>query len=305
MKHPMYDYPDVCSIVKYVGENLKGDNIVELVSKKFANKFFDDRQLNNYMDGSVIKNTASKNDDRLSVELGRVTERSKEQDYFIHQAIMGMSFMTVTFLAIRQSGNICIDGSKYNWDSTTTRKTIDSLKLQQIKFPFHAGAIRTQEMNYFFSYFSGLSKNGVGGLSVHRGNKGGDFITVELDTRRTIGEQMKVLHGESQDFAYQIISILMYIGNFKNNRERVASRNIKAKLNRKLSCPNHKINLITLIQKPLGDKPKYHDGRSWESDKTWIVRGHWRSYKSGVAVWIDQYWKGVGKKNIQEKVYEV
>lgn len=285
MNHPIYEYRDVARVVSKVGYKLDNDEYSEHVIEMITKIISDDPKLI-----SILRNS------HLESPTGEPYEK------FVQEALTGLALITVTFLQIASTGHVYIDGRKYDWDSETSRKTINLLRPSDIKFPFKAGVVRFDEYDVFFSWIP-HRPSGVGGLSLHKATSTGDFSTLELYWTENIGERLKTFSEANQEFFYRTISVLLYVASFRNNRERVESKNVKAKLNKKKGSPTHKVNYISLKQKPL-EKIKHHDGRSWVSDKTWIVRGHWRFYKSGEIIWIDQYWKGVGKVNFQEKIYK-
>lgn len=285
MNHPIYEYQDVVRVVSKVGYKLTDDNS-EHVIKVVTDIVRQDPKLADIMRSSHLH-----------------SPNGEPYETFVHEALTGLALITITFLYIANSGHIYIDGRKYDWDSDTSRRTIDLLSPADIKYPFKAGVVRFDEYDVFFSW-TPARPSGVGGLSLHKATPTGDFTTLELFWTENIGKRLKTFTEANQEFFYRTISVLLYVTTFRNNRERVESKNVKAKLNKKKGAPTHKLNYISLKQKPL-EKIKHHAGRSWESDKTWIVRGHWRHYADDKLVWIDQYWKGVGKVNFQEKIYKV
>lgn len=87
---------------------------------------------------------------------------------------------------------------------------------------------------------------------------------------------------------------------FSKNKERVEpTKIVSSKGNKKTGIPNHKINVIFLNQANI-EHSNHVGGVRKESEKTWIVRGHWRNqwYSSldcHKPKWIDPHWKGSGQ----------
>jgi hypothetical protein len=100
----------------------------------------------------------------------------------------------------------------------------------------------------------------------------------------------------------------MYISAFKDDRERVPTKIIKCKAKKKHGVMKHNMRLITLKLSGMVKERGSSAGGS-KSDKSWIVRGHWRNqwYQKDEVhrpKWIDPYWKGDGKDKL-EKIYKV
>ena len=111
---------------------------------------------------------------------------------------------------------------------------------------------------------------------------------------------------------YKVVSIIMYTFMFQKVTDKVCITKTVNKGSKKRNIPDHTTHVTYLSQ------PTYRllgrdssTGKRGPSDKTWIVKGHFRrqpygrrenpSYKQ---IWIDAMWKDKGAK-VLEKTYKV
>lgn len=222
------------------------------------------------------------------------------------------------FLSIKNNGHNLIDSGKYDWSSEVSERTLSALKLSDLKKPFQAGTVLYEDYkihfnfmteNYVAIHYSHPSYN-------HRDKKGELQIGYEgceiLHTEDvgTIGGDLDILEDKNErKLLYAFFSMLLYLSVFKNDSNRVSSpRTIVSKKSKKIQ--KHKINIVYLSQKnTIYEGSESNPTGQKKSDKTWIVRGHWRNqYYKGTdenrPKWIDPYWKGDGKEEV-EKLYKL
>lgn len=223
-----------------------------------------------------------------------------------------------------RDGLVKIDASHDDWYNDLSKKTISSIKVKNFKCPFRSGTISTEMGVYMFSYSDSglfvflldssrfdlnyeehnLEKNTSGLVSL---------LTLKSDNDATIGEEVgRAMLDELQTReAYAILAALMYIAMSNSSIEEygdaIHRKSVLNKGKKKKGIPRHTTNVINVRQK-IRKGAGYQHGRG-KSDKTWIVRGHWRNQwysklDEHKPKWIDPYFKGDGKV-AADKVYKI
>lgn len=221
------------------------------------------------------------------------------------------------FLNIKKHGHNLIDAGKYDWSSEVSEKTLSALKLSDLKKPFQSGTVLygDYKIHFFFRNENWIVVQ-YSHPSLNYTDKRGKFHTEYEGLEMwhtaefgTIGGDLDIGENkEERSLMYALFSILLYLSVFKNNRERVsAPKTISAKKSGKTE--KHSINIVYLSQSNAYDTVGSASPTQKKSDKTWIVRGHWRNqyYKEVEGTkpkWIDPYWKGSGKVEV-EKIYKL
>lgn len=178
--------------------------------------------------------------------------------------------------------------------------------LRDFNFPFEAGAVNlgARENDYWgfwadkecsFLRMTQMSDDG--------------FFNLYIKYDEPIGEQVGGWKKENIETIYSILSILLYMGRYSGSTERVSPKQIvTSKGSKKKGISKHRIHIIKLKQYE-GAMKGHHNGGGGVSDKSWIVRGHFRNQyysatNSHKVKWIEPYWKGSGVEDI-EKVYQI
>ena len=214
--------------------------------------------------------------------------------------------------AVVNNGHVLIDVENDEWESDISKKTISSLKVKDIKFPFLAGAIMDKNSLGGVVFFS--VSNDYVSISfqvvypVEGGKDSRGILSQRIPMDSTVGEAVKDF-GEHVDKTYMIISILMYISAFKKEKNRV-KENItnKLKASKRRALPSHKIHTV-MVRQPTSSRIGDMAGGGAKSSMSWIVKGHWRNQwysklEEHKPKWVDSYFKGKGKEEIS-KVYKV
>ena len=217
----------------------------------------------------------------------------------------GLLIMVRTMHEIAKNGHVLIDVDSSEWKSDITEKTISMLRPSDIKFPFKAGTIVDKSVDGDLVYFSIRDDKLYISFAIDRDSKDG-LISQVVPFDKTFGEFTAEIPMTSAE-TYRAISVLMYVSAFKRDKSRV-KENVtnKLKASKKRSIPSHRIHTVFIRQPNVTYAMSKAPGKS---EMSWIVRGHWRNqwYKKEDVhkpKWIDPYWKGDGKKEI-EKVYKV
>lgn len=258
-------------------------------------------------DANVIREKVTKSvkNGTLDSDIVKVTKSIKDVlgDSYknVEQRVKGSHSISLIEIAVQKNGHVFIDASSEDWSSKISKKTIENMKIEDIKLPFIAGTVKIEEL--YVSYLKGDDKFEIGFFD----DSGSYYIYVDL--KSTIAEQRDNI--SNIDVLLDTLSALMYISLFKSNSERItASKTLPNKGSKKRKIPNHN----TIYFKVVPNKINYIncDGEKQvrnKSKKTWIVRGHWRNQKyskEGITKpkWIDSYFKGDGKEEV-EKTYKI
>ena len=228
---------------------------------------------------------------------------------------------------IMKQGHTLIQANKEDWSSEITTKTLEKLKLKDIKFAFNSGAIVIDGYKILFAF---LSKDVINNeINKHykiilnpddnKSDNDKDLLYISCDDPINggqwyihISEDKYLFEGITNDEHKNLLSmtmaILLYTSMFNGDKNRVNVKTIISKKNSKLSAPKHTTNLIKLTQH-ISDELESKEGSNWKSEKRWLVRGHMRSqfYSSTgehKPIWIDPFWKGSGKEEVK-KIYKV
>lgn len=223
----------------------------------------------------------------------------------VRQALVNLFFAKIN---IALHGYTTLSAKSERWDSEISEKTLQGLVAKDIKFPFEACAIELSHGTVFFT-------------------RSEDFVIFSLPlgsdaNRLTLRAPFGIVGQKISDIALQMpeegkkvfyttMSILLYTSLFKHNRVRVPiPKLIKGKGSKKRGIPKHNMNIVSLRQ---GEDIKIYDAARTEarekSNKTWIVRGHWRNqWYSKEEIhkpkWIDPHWKGAAGNEMITKTYK-
>ncbi len=221
---------------------------------------------------------------------------------------MGLRLHMKVMEAIEKNGHVLVDIESDEWRSDITDRTLRALSPKDVKFPFKAGAIMAGKSNDEVVFFSVEDNELIVSFEVvqNDGSTGVMSQTISMDTE--FGEFFD-MHPDNKEQLSMTISVLMYISAFKREKARVLEVTTnKLKASKKRAIPSHRIHTV-YVRQPKSSGASHKQGGEKKSDKSWLVRGHWRNqyYKSknkNAPKWIDPYWKGDGKEKL-EKVYKV
>jgi hypothetical protein len=226
-----------------------------------------------------------------------------------------------SFSAIERNGHIHVDAARGDWENKISRDTIEKMCSEDMRLPFKAFSIGMHGSMYTVAtvkalmtewnkgFFHELKEDSIVVMYAGDAGKGTWLLTLNRN-KMTVKDNIETSNvGEkNKALLYTILSVTLYIAAFKNDRVRVPSKIIKGPAKKKRRIPKHNMRLITLDPNVvLKERPPTLGGS--KSDKSWIVRGHWRNQwysKEGIhqPKWIDPYWKGDGKEQL-EKTYRV
>lgn len=221
-------------------------------------------------------------------------------------AAKGLRMHIKTMDRISRQGHVLIDIENDKWESDISKKTIGTMNVSDIKFPFMSGAIIDRESDAGVIFFS--IDDTYFHVSFEVSNESGKgMLSQRILLRNTVSEGLSSFDTHINEM-YRVISVLMYVSAFRKEKNRVIKRvSNKLKASKRRSIPSHKIHTI-LVRQPNSEYGGYAGGGG-KSSMSWIVKGHWRNQwygKEGVnkPKWIDPYFKGKGKDEI-DKVYKV
>lgn len=231
---------------------------------------------------------------------------------------------------IIEDGYVKIDASHDDWYNPISQKTISAMKIENFKCPFPSGTITIGSNVYMFSYDStgmvfvlisqpeeikeAIQENGFYKVDIEgEANKSLVMLALRAKAGKNIGEQIsdEGMSEEQVKEAFSILSALMYIAmsnsSVKEYKDALHKKVVKTKGKKKKGIPEHSINVINVRQKIKKGNGYAYGSR--KSDKTWIVRGHWRNQwysklNDHKSKWIDPYFKGDGKV-AADKVYKI
>ena len=238
---------------------------------------------------------------------------------------------TAVAAAVILGGHVKIDASCDGWYDETSRKTIASIPAKNFKMPFHSGSITVGKNVYIFAhhgeklYFVLISETEEEKNSDFDISKGElpniddakritlPLCILEQDSDITVGEEIAKNNFSEQQAkeVYSLLSALMYITMSKASIEEygdsLQTKTVVSKGKKKKGIPRHTTRVINVRQKIKKGNGKTHS--RGKSDKTWIVRGHWRNQwyaklNGHKPKWIDAYFKGDGKI-AADKVYKL
>ena len=218
---------------------------------------------------------------------------------------IGLMLHIKTMERISKEGHVLIDIENDKWESDISKKTIGTMAMSDIKFPFMSGAVIDKESDDGVIFFSIDSTYFNISFGIKEADEGG-MLFQRILLEKTVSEGLS--HFDTHiDETYRVLSALMYISAFKKNKSRVTERvGRKLKASKKRHVPNHKIHTV-LVRQPEGTRHGATGGG--KSSVCWLVKGHWRNqwYASTgehKTKWIDPYFKGRGKEEI-DKVYVI
>jgi hypothetical protein len=221
---------------------------------------------------------------------------------------MGMIIHCKIMERIQNSGHILVDISGEEWESDISEKTLGELTPRNIRFPFSAGAIVDSYNEHKVMLFAVEDNQLMLSFEVNDfGEKGVSSLTIGSET--TFSEFASEYPKYSSEM-FRFLSVMMYIAAFKKDKKRVKSQKLnKIKASKKRSTPSHRVNLVYVRQIKSSKGRFSGTSNAKKSDKSWLVRGHWRnqwypSLKKNKPLWVDPYWKGSGKEEV-EKIYKI
>lgn len=255
----------------------------------------------------------------LKMERYRFVEYLTQDD----NALLSVSMQIISLLSHDKTGSIVIMLEDNEWDEELSAKTINSITLSSIKFPYKTFAIDASKYNWKISghYFDTII------ISMFEGSQ---QILIYISSKQEEGisrvflfslnesiqemEEGSIFSNNSEELTFiigRIVSIAMYIGNFSSDNSRVADKIVKLKKNKKKNIFKNRQMRVIKLKQPSFSKLHTHslEERSGNA-KAFVVRGHWRnqSYvnrdkeRFNKAKWIDPYIKGEGKEYFQKVI---
>jgi len=236
---------------------------------------------------------------------------------YIFSLIVAAKLITL----IEKSGNVLVIANEEDWGSDISAKTIEKLKPSDIKLPFRAFSMSIDNKTVLVGRlrdFRGdwaeeAKREGVipnDGIVVCVKEQDGLHTIYTSYEAKTFGDATaNVKNPEMNALYYKVLSAIMYISLFKNDRSRIVEKTRRVKASKKRAIPKHVERIITLSMEAHTENTEIIEGQSKNYSKAWIVRGHWRNQwysKEGIhkPKWIDPYWKGKGKEVIR-KTYKL
>ena len=222
---------------------------------------------------------------------------------FIIPESRGICLMIENICKIIENGHIILETKEEDFNSTVSRSTIEKLFIKDILMPFNHFAIKFKGKEIdscIFIWnkeneviFSKSSSHGVLSCSLRKD---------ECIIKDTLDEYSK----SSGSIILDALSVIMYFTAFERDKNRVAIRKVENKNrdSKKIAKTMSIISLNSAIYSNLS----YYEAKSI-SDKSWIVKGHWRNQHyskedTHKLKWIDCYWKGQSKE-IMQKIYKI
>jgi hypothetical protein len=219
---------------------------------------------------------------------------------------MGMRIHCMVMELIQKTGHVLIDISGEEWESKVTEKTIGSMTPSNIMFPFKAGAIVDTNNQRKTMFFGVDDERLMLSFEVEvDGEQGISSLTIGLD--KTFDEFAREYPRYSSEM-FRFVAVMMYIATFKKDKKRVNQKKLnKVKASKRKNSPSHRVNFVYVRQ--VKGSGYGNGGTGKKSDKSWLVRGHWRnqwypSIEKNKPLWVDPYWKGSGKEEV-EKIYKI
>ena len=275
-------------------------------------------------------NDIEKYDQLLAVLIGLRDAISNTDSPTGHYKLLSKIFKDIV-----NNGHVCINVGEDDWSYDMTQKTLEQIRLKDLKLAFKSGTIVYGNKDIHFTVLPVEEYKRI--FNVKREFTSDEVMLVcclENDPENMINNKFAYVlesdamiistasdiknynfipNKESVDKSVEIltllISILIYTSMYRDVKERVKIKNVKVPRTVTNSVPKHKINQINLFQKISNDQEVTREGSSWKSDKRWLVRGHIRKqfYKTTgeyKLIFIDPFWKGDGIEEV-EKVYNV
>ena len=243
--------------------------------------------------------------------------------------------LSVIFRDIINNGHVCINVGENDWSYDMTQKTLEQIRLKDLKLAFKSGTIVYGHKDIHFTVLPVEEYKRI--FNVEREITSTEIMLVScleinpetmasftyvyvlesdmllINSTSNINNYSRTPDKETVEKSTEIItiliSILIYTSMYRDVKERVKFKSVKVPRTVTNKVPKHKINQINLFQKISNDQEVSREGSSWKSDKRWLVRGHIRKqfYKTTgeyKLIFIDPFWKGVGIEEV-EKVYNV
>lgn len=219
------------------------------------------------------------------------------------------------------------------WDESISFKTLEKLNMGSIKFPYDYFCIDTSKYNWTFEG-DVVTKIHMGLIKFNETPEDSRIIiTLELkddnqsnvvsmklnmSIEENIEKNKKTFLVNSKEVAFilgRVLSVSMYLEEFKKDNRRVKTSIKKIKKNKKKGIrEDNSIRIINLIQPKIEKEGYIYEKEEEEEkrtiDKAFIVRGHWREqpYRSEEGekiikrIWIDSFAKGQGKEKLKRVV---
>lgn len=217
----------------------------------------------------------------------------------------GLVLLIESLINIVENGFTILEVKRDEFDSNISRKTIESMQIDKIQMPFKSFAIKFKNNNKESFIFVDNKEDSV--IFSKEDSDGNLSCRIKKD-ESSIKENFLDFKEESIDMILDSISVIMYFTAFKNEKARVEPTKIPNK-NGATKQISKTVSIIKI------NSSFYSNNRSKDankiSDKSWIVKGHWRNQPIGSkdnveykTIWIDSYWKGDGKEQIN-KIYKL
>lgn len=215
----------------------------------------------------------------------------------------GLILLMENINRVIKNGFTILEVNKEEFDSNISRKTIEKMLISNINMPFDSFSIKfNNEGKESFIFVQNNKDKVIFSRELENG-----ILSCELKKDyNEIIETLKVYNEDSINMILDSLSVIMYFTAFKNEKNRVQISKILNKSNstRKIAKTISIIKLNTNIYENAQDNIL-----DSHSNKTWIVKGHWRNQWYGKEEihklkWIDSYWKGDSKEQMQ-KIYKV
>ena len=272
-----------------------------------------------YIQKLQLKIHDSNNDYGLKMERYRLIE------YFTstNDSGLGLTMQIISFLSHDKTGSITVLLEDKDWDEELSAKTINSIPLSDIKFPYKSYAIDASvykwKINdkYFDLIFITIFEASqqiliyIGSNSQEGASRFSLFSLHESIDEMRKNSMFNNVPTELTFIMGRVMSTAMYMENFSHDKSRVNNSIKKVKKNKKRGIHQDKqIRIIKLKQPSYSSSVNNINGERTQNTKAFVVRGHWRnqSYvntqkeRYNKAKWIDPYVKGTGKEFFQKIV---
>lgn len=217
----------------------------------------------------------------------------------------GLVLLIESMINVIENGFTILEVKRDEFDSNVSRKTIESMQINKIQMPFKSFAIKFKNNNTESFIFINNKEDSV--IFSKEDSDGILSCGIRKD-ESFIKESFLDFKQESIDMILDSISVIMYFTAFKNEKTRVET----AKILNKNGITKNVSKTVSIIKL---NSSLYLNNKSKNtnkiSDKSWIVKGHWRNQPVGSkdnieyrTIWIDSYWKGDGKEQIN-KIYKL
>lgn len=254
-------------------------------------------------------------------------ERLRFVEYLTGQnnAYLSVTSKIISYLSYETTGYITILLDDNDWDENVSAKTINKIPLSSVKFPYDSFAIDSSKYAWTISgknfdtiivtllhdseqiliYVGSSDEDGISRMFMFPIFESIDDM-MENSIEKHNQDELTFLIG-------RILSVSMYMENFKKEPSRVIRATKKIKKNKKKGIAKDSlIRTIRLKQPEYTYEVSSSDliEEKTENAKAFVVRGHWRNQshvnedqvRYNKPKWIDPYVKGSGKEFFKKVV---